>query len=113
MTKHAAITTCLLLQQMSQIQNSNKSIITSFAVPCVFQVHVIINALNPATKQIGEHHLLSAPEPRADKLSHVYTLVLHSNNRWVQEHLSYTSATAGYMLTAYSAYSTKTALLGT
>jgi calnexin len=43
------------------------------------QVHVILNMLNPVTQQVTEHHLMSAPAPKADKLSHVYTLVLYQN----------------------------------
>jgi hypothetical protein len=44
------------------------------------QVHVILNMLNPVTQQVTEHHLMSAPAPKDDKFSHVYTLVLYQNH---------------------------------
>lgn len=46
------------------------------------RVHVILNALNPVTQQVIEHHLMSAPAPKDDKLSHVYTLVLYPNQMY-------------------------------
>lgn len=55
--------------------------LTRTLCPAAVQVHVILNLLNPVSQDVVEHHLMSAPGPKADKLSHVYTLVLYSNHR--------------------------------
>jgi hypothetical protein len=46
----------------------------------LLQVHVILNMLNLVTREVTEHHLMSAPAPMDDKFSHVYTLVLYQNH---------------------------------
>jgi hypothetical protein len=47
------------------------------------RVHVILHVNNPVSGNVTEHHLMSAPAPQEDLLSHVYALLLHSNGRCV------------------------------
>eukprot|EP00850_Spirogloea_muscicola_P010993 SM000066S20468 [mRNA] locus=s66:567993:571870:+ [translate_table: standard] len=44
------------------------------------KVHFIFRHKNPRTGKYVEHHLKNPPTPVTDKLSHVYTAVLHANN---------------------------------
>eukprot|EP00850_Spirogloea_muscicola_P008759 SM000047S16898 [mRNA] locus=s47:670493:674727:+ [translate_table: standard] len=44
------------------------------------KVHFIFRHKNPKTGKFVEHHLKNPPTPITDKLSHVYTAVLHTNN---------------------------------
>jgi hypothetical protein len=45
------------------------------------RVHVILRLNNPALNNVTEHHLMTAPTPKHDGLSHVYALVLHVSGR--------------------------------
>jgi hypothetical protein len=40
---------------------------------------MILHMTHPVTGNVSEHHLMSAPEPQEDLLSHVYALLLHNN----------------------------------
>ncbi|KAG6545856.1 hypothetical protein Mapa_012817 [Marchantia paleacea] len=44
------------------------------------KVHFIFRHKSPRTGEYVEHHLKSPPSPVGDKLSHVYTAVIYSNN---------------------------------
>eukprot|EP00246_Nothoceros_aenigmaticus_P015750 TRINITY_DN6782_c0_g1_i2.p1 TRINITY_DN6782_c0_g1~~TRINITY_DN6782_c0_g1_i2.p1 ORF type:complete len:477 (+),score=124.85 TRINITY_DN6782_c0_g1_i2:126-1556(+) len=44
------------------------------------KVHFIFRHKNPKTGEVVEHHLNKPPNPPADKLTHVYTAVLHANH---------------------------------
>ncbi|KAJ2161416.1 hypothetical protein GGF46_001511 [Coemansia sp. RSA 552] len=47
------------------------------------KVHLIYRHLNPVTKEYTEHHLEKPPTPPGDSLSHLYTLIIHTNNTFV------------------------------
>jgi hypothetical protein len=42
-------------------------------------VHVILRLTHPVSGNVTEHHLMTAPAPQEDLLSHVYALLLHKN----------------------------------
>jgi len=44
------------------------------------KVHFIFRHTNPVTKKVEEKHLKLAPRPTIEKLSNLYTLIVHPNN---------------------------------
>ncbi|OMH85345.1 Calnexin-like protein [Zancudomyces culisetae] len=44
------------------------------------KVHFIFNQLNPLTKKYEEKHMIDAPMPYIDNLTHLYTLIVHPDN---------------------------------
>ncbi|KAJ1754231.1 hypothetical protein LPJ69_005496 [Coemansia sp. RSA 1752] len=47
------------------------------------KLHMIYRHLNPVTGNYTEHHLQKAPVPPTDSLTHLYTLVIGTNNSFV------------------------------
>ncbi|KAJ2353891.1 hypothetical protein IWW50_003513 [Coemansia erecta] len=47
------------------------------------KLHVIFRHLNPVTGNYTEHHLQQAPAPPTDSLTHLYTLAIGTDNKFV------------------------------
>ncbi|KAI1436582.1 Calreticulin-domain-containing protein [Xylaria sp. CBS 124048] len=47
------------------------------------KIHFIFNHKNPKTGEYEEKHLITPPQASIDKLSHLYTLIVHPNNTFI------------------------------
>ncbi|KAG8900277.1 hypothetical protein FRB99_006145 [Tulasnella sp. 403] len=58
------------------------SLLPSYPLSPVLQVHFIFRHQNPVTKEFEEKHLASPPSPVIDDMTKLYTLIVHPNNTY-------------------------------
>ena len=64
------------------------------------KVHFILQQRNPVTGIWEEKHLETPPRVKSDKLSHLYTLVLHGSNGTYELFVDMKSESKGPLLSA-------------